>query len=352
MLWAMSVAARRFSLAAVLAASLAFTAGAAADFVPSALEDKPLLYVTVEEHSLQLGVIVSQLVHRPGRVTVEIPRGFDLDAERRDGGPIGMAGLFAVDASNTAFGISMLDGEIVAEPPAGGLDPACARGTATAVWTARFQLLGDPIELPLVLRAPRGEESAEAGAVLELCAPLLASGRRVPVAGLVLLLTGIAQPEARGEYDWRANVEPLAADGRTFGSAYEVRANVPLPHRVRLSARYVRGTRTATVSGRVSAAGRARPGVLVTLTARDRVAVRGKVRYRTRTVGTRRADRDGRFTFRTGAGVDTSFQAYTEEQVRACRSASRAPLGCLSTTTVGVVSEPASPPLGRGKRGG
>ena len=350
----MSAALRRRVACAVLAGSFALTSAATADHAPNGFEDKPQLLVSFpddRDHSLVLALDVARLEDRPGRVAVAVPPGFDLDAERPPGTTVGSALLFAADLTDTSFGISLLEGEIVAEAPAGPVDPACARGVPLAVWTAQFRLFGEPLELPLVVRAPVADE-AGAEQVLELCAPRLpgVSSARLPIVGLYLAVVEVGQPRAAGRFNWRALVEPLAADRRTFANAYEVRAAVPVPHGITLSASYSRSSRIATVRGRLSAAGRPRAGVPVTL-----VAVRRSERpngddFPPRAVGTKRTDANGRFTFRLRTARETVYRAYVDDQVRACAPPTDAPAGCASSTTAGVTSEPVSPPLGRGKQ--
>ncbi len=350
----MRAAVRRLFASTVVAGFLALSGAASAEHAPSAFEDKPRLAVSFpddRDHSVVLSLDVAEFQHRPGRVAVLVPPGFDLDAQRPPGTTVGTAVLFAADATETSFGISLLEGEIVAEPPTGAVDPACARGAALGVWTAQFRLFGEPLELPIVVRGPvAGEAGAEQ--VLELCAPRVpgVSNARLPIVGVYLAVVEVEQPSEAGRYSWRAFVEPLEADRQTYAAgAYEVRAAVPVPHTIALSARYSRSSRTATLRGRVSGAGQPRARVPVTLVAFRRSERPNGDELAPVVVGTKRTDVKGRFTFRLRTGRETVFRAYVGDQVTACTPPSEAPGGCTSSTTAGLASEPVSAPLGRGK---
>ena len=143
---------------------------------------------------------------------------------------------------------------------------ACSPGTHLAIWTAELSLLGQPIDLPIYVSsaAPAG------GLILDICTPTLIAAAGgptplLPMATLTLTLLELDPPTAHGSYLWRASVTPLAPDQHSPlpAKAYELRALVPVPHTLTLHARYEPSTRTALLTGRLTADGKPRAGIKI-----------------------------------------------------------------------------------------
>jgi hypothetical protein len=277
----------------------------------------------------------------PGRVTLYVPSGFELYPQRSAGNIVGHGLVYVVDFS-AGMSRSLLEGDIVAGPLTGSGD-GCAVGTPIAVWTLRLSALGLPIDLPLLVTPAGPYAPAGAAFRLDLCVPAVAGtgGSVLPLVALQLALPGLELPRARGVYVWRAVVTPTAPDLRTQlpDRAYELRAVIPVPHRLTLAGRFDSTKRVAVLTGRLVAAGVARPNVKLTVVRLVREVTPGGVVFRDSVAGTTRTRNDGRFTFRTRLDKTAGFEVYTTEVVGRCEAPAFAPGGCSTSTTPGVVSE-------------
>src|SRR5207249_7806895 len=97
-----------------------------------------------------------------------------------------------------------------------------------------------------------------------LCVPaIVPGGVPLPIESLELTLDGIPPPARHGVYVWHAVVTPLAPDGRTLraDAAYELRATVPVPHRLTLTGARRAATKLVLLHGRLTADGRPRTHV-------------------------------------------------------------------------------------------
>lgn len=278
----------------------------------------------------------------PARVTVYVPTGFELYPDRATGSVIGRAAVYSVDYL-AGTSISLLEGDIVAGAASSPDAVACAGSAPEAAWIVRLAALGQLLDVPIAVR-PAGPDAPPGTAFrLDLCAPDLAGtgGALLPIAALRLSLVGLEPPRAKGVYAWRAVVTPTAPDLRTIlaDRAYELRAIVPVPHRLTIAGRYDGAKRVAVLHGRLTGAGAARAGVRVIILRLVRTITPGGVVFRDSTAGSVRTAKDGTFTFRTRLGKTAGFVAYTYETVRSCDGPPLAVGGCLSATTAGVYSE-------------
>lgn len=278
----------------------------------------------------------------PGRVTFYVPSGLDLYPQRSAGSIVGSALVYVADFS-AGTSRSVLEGNIVAGPVAGSGTDGCAVGTPTAVWTLRLSALGLPIDLPMLLTPAGSDAPAGAAWRLDLCVPAVAGtgGSVLPMSAMILALTGVELPRAHGVYVWRAVVTPTAPDLRTQlpDRAYELRAVIPVPHRLTLAGRYDSAKHLAVLTGRLVGAGAARPNVKVAVVRLVRYVTPGGAVFRDSVAGTTRTRNDGRFTFRARLGKTAGFQVYTNEVVGGCEAPAFAPGGCSTSTTAGLVSE-------------
>lgn len=266
------------------------------------------------------------------KVTLSAPAGYPM---RLDHPPGTRLGIVSSSVSPVGGGsLVPVGGTLVVESPARyASDPtaqACAPGAHTAVWAVTLSGLAQSLELPIFV----DWAGAGSAAVLRFCPSWQTPGGAMSVRTLAATIDGVfGELTARGMNTWRALVSPplpsLAPDeARTF----ELRAHEPVPHRVTVQGRYDERTRTAVLSGKLTAVGRPERRATVTFLA---------VRERASTVlgvGTATTDVAGRFSFRHRTRRSTAYIAQTEIDPRACGEPSSAPAGCAGETV-------AAPPL-------
>src|SRR5207248_6142642 len=119
-------------------------------------------------------------------------------------------------------------------------------------------IAGFNLSLPIFLVHPAGSNTA---IELRFCAPPLTGSSGQPVTSapihideLVLFLSDIALPTGSGSFLWHAYVTPQTQPtGPADDSAtYELRALVPVPHRLTVTGRYERVTHDAVLTGRLT----------------------------------------------------------------------------------------------------
>ena len=286
----------------------------------------------------------------PGRITIYVPTGFQIYPDRPAESAVGNALIESQDSSYGTSTSSTLAGDIVAE----ALDPlaeqaaqACSPGTHLAMWRLELSLLGQPLDVPMYLAATGAGDPAGAQLKLELCPPTLptqgaGSAPAMPISSLDLSLTDLEPPHAHGSYLWRAVVTPLAPDRKTLrpDRAYELRANVPVPHRLTLAGTYLRKNGIAVLRGQLSENGKPRAATRVQLTALIRTVTSGGVHFADHSAGTVLTDKTGHYTLRVPIRKTTGFVAFVSDTTRRCQGAALAPGGCVSTTTAAILSEP------------
>jgi hypothetical protein len=279
-----------------------------------------------------------------GKITLDVPRGFGLGSKQGPGRTIGTAQVYAFAAGFGASGKALLRGPIVAavvDEAAEAEAQSCSPVAHAAIWRLELTLLGQPLAIPVYVSA--------AGAVtrIEVCSPALATpdgsaGRLLPIVHLSLSLPGYRAPTARGNYVWRAFVAPLAPGRRAVrgDKAFEVRATVPVPHRLTLRGRYVAKTKRVVLEGRLIANGAPRKGVLIRVERLSRRITADGVVFDDTTAGWAWTRCDGTYVLRTWLDGTTGFRAAAQGTRRKCVGKSTAPGGCRSETVSATRSEP------------
>jgi hypothetical protein len=298
------------------------------------------------EPSLDLSLDLPLAGLPPGRIVIEVPRGFQIYPGRPAGSAVGDARVQAANGSYGTPTFSTLAGDIVAQDP-GAAAAGCATGVVHGLWSLQLSLLGQPFEVPLLLAAAASDDPAPAVTSIVLCVPPLptadpGSGRPLPITSLDLSLGGLAPPLRHGSYVWRALVTPLAADGRTLRPdlTYEVRAVVPVPNRVTLAASYDTARRTALLRGRLTANGVPRAGVPIELVRLVRSIRPGGFTIDDSVVGWARTNASGAYAVKTRTLKTSTFVAIVEPSTSRCRGPKVTPAACLSSTLPGTQSEP------------
>jgi hypothetical protein len=298
------------------------------------------------EPSLDLSLDLPLVGPPPGRIVIEVPRGFQIYPGRPAGSAVGDALVVAANGSYGTPTFSTLAGDIVAQDP-GAAVAGCATGVVDGLWSLQLSLLGQPFEVPLLLTAAASDDPAPAATSIVLCIPPLptpdpGSGRPLPIISLDLSLGGLAAPLRHGSYVWRALVTPLAPDGRTLrlDQTYEVRAVVPVPNRLTLAARYDGARRAALLRGRLTANGVPRAGVPIELVRLVRRINPGGFTIGDSVVGWTRTNASGAYAFATQAQKTSTFVAVVAPSTSRCRGPEVTPAACVSSTLPGTESEP------------
>jgi hypothetical protein len=260
------------SAAAAVFAAAFFAAGT------SAADDGPFLVVTsydnvpgkIDETEIDLGVRMTGAA--TAKATILVPSGYGLVTSAAPGTTVG-----AVEAwlSAPALGATPADakGTLVADDPAKHTADACAPGTHAAVWNTSLNAAGQTFTVPIYVDAATGAQAATASYVLQACfaSPDVAQGAGGAPLGARLdevdldLANTFTLPGLSKSNVWTTVVTPYVQGQTTTDTAatYELRSQVPAPHVVQLKTTYDKKRHVATFSGRVTAAGKARPGVRV-----------------------------------------------------------------------------------------
>jgi hypothetical protein len=260
---------------------------------------------------------------------LSVAAGIQLDLTMAPGSEVGyLSGLIsAADGS----GSTLVNGVIVADDPARyASDPlaqACASGSHGAVWRATLSLIGQEIAVPIAVDA--SDSGGSSSYTIRAC-PFRGPSASLP-AGIAFLDLGLVffdqatVPVAPGIYTWSALVTPAAQFVADPTRAFELRAIVPVPQKLNVSARYEAKTRSMTLSGKLTAAGMPRAGAVVRL-----VGISGNDRFGD--LGETRTDGTGAFRVQSSVSVTTRVSASVDVPVGACSAPSTAPGGCLSET--------------------
>ncbi len=286
-------------------------AGAVSTRTASWADDGPALTVDTSSDQDELDVtLIFGVAGPPARTTISVPAGFELFPARPPGTFIGEIDIFASSGNYGASALLRLTGEVAAAPLDDASEAAaqgCSPGKHIAIWSAELSLLGQPLELPIYVSSA---DPPATGLKLDICAPALAAG----VGGLVPLLP----PDQHS---------PLPAKG------YELRALVPVPHLLTLHARYQGSTRTALLTGRLTANGTPRSGVKIYFDILERTVTPTGVRFHDALAGPVKTNAAGRYSFRRRLTHTAGLQAFVEDTRGRCEGPSTVPAGCLSTTT-------------------
>jgi hypothetical protein len=305
--------------------------------------DSPTLTVGVEDGEYPELDVTLDLEGRgpPARLVLYVPKGFDLYPDRPEGSPLGAVLAVAVDSFGSA---SVLTGQIVAMRNAPDAAPGCGPGPRLALWELDLSLVGQRLEVPIAVSQAGAGSPPGAGVRLDVCPPTLpaADGAVLPIQKMTLRFDELGPPSATGRYVWRAVVTPLAPDHRTAvdDRTYELRALVPVPHRLTLRGRYVARSRTAVLTGRLADGGIPRGGVRIQFISLVRRITPSGVRVDDAYAGSVRTSASGAYTFRKRIRRTTGFVAFVDDRIGACTEPSSAPAGCVSMTTAGVQSDP------------
>ncbi|HEX6699916.1 MAG TPA: hypothetical protein VF101_04220 [Gaiellaceae bacterium] len=326
-------------LLTLLAALALLAAGGAA----SAEVDGPTLAVGVDDGEYPELDVALDMADRgaPARLVLYVPQGFDLYPDRPEGSPLGAVLAVAADSFGSE---SVLAGQIVARQNAPDAAPGCGPGPRLALWELDLSLVGQPLPVPVAVSPAGAGAPSGAGLRLDICPPMLpgADGALLPLRKLALRFDELGPPSAAGRYVWRAVVTPLAPDHRSAleQRTYEVRALVPVPHRLTLRGRYVARSQTAVLTGRLYDGGIPLGGARIHFISLVRRITPKGVRIDDAYAGAVRTSASGAFTFRKRIRRTTGFVAFIDDRIGACTEPTTAPAGCASTTTTGVESNP------------
>ena len=315
----------------------------------SSWEGEPQLRITSSDGSypeVHLALDVATDSGAPGRITIYVPHGFAIYPDRPAGSAVGSVEITAQDDSYGTSTESTLAGDIVAQPPS-TTAPTCAVGTYTGIWQLELSLLGQPLDVPLYVAGTDANDPPGAGTKLTLCAPTLpssdpSSARAFPISTLDLFLSDLEPPRHHGSYVWRALVTPLAPDRKTPlpSHAYELRAVVPVPHRLTLTGRYVPANHVAVLRGRLTANGAPRAHVSIRIVALVRRVTPTGAIVQDRIAGSTRTTATGAYSFRAAMRKTTGFLAVAQVTATRCQGPRITPAGCQSTTLPAIQSDP------------
>lgn len=320
---------------ALAAAILVFAFVPSATGSPRATSDAGLVIFSAAFGGDSLvGVVIGASDPMP-RVDIFVPHGYGV----RGGEPVGsqIGSLYGEVSDPSGLSDSVfLDGDLVVDDPAMyAANPsaqACAPGTHKAVWRASLAILGHPFDLPIFV--DEAASSSGAAYVLRLC-PTWAPDALFPkglAAGALSLYfaNALSVPTDPGRYTWSAFVTPAPAGSLTPepGRTFEVRAVVPHPHTLTLTARHDEKAKTVVLSGRLMAAGEPRAGVSVSFGA----YVNSSEDFSN--FGPVTTDASGKFSIRRRIESTTQFSASVQQDsgFLPCTAPSTAPAGCLTET--------------------
>jgi hypothetical protein len=203
----------------------------------------------------------------PAKIVTYLPRGYSLNLALAPDTRLGLACARVVQNGRAAWHTGGVD---VVDPRFYETDPAaqvCAPGPQAAVWLASFNLPGVP---PIIFYVgPTTDAEASRGAFrIVACLPRPAGDvGRLLVLDLDLQSTAplLRNPAAQGQYTWRAFITPYVpgTGSADEGATVEVRAYVPLPHRLIAKATYDRKREVLAIRGKLLGAGKPRSGIFL-----------------------------------------------------------------------------------------
>jgi hypothetical protein len=346
--------------AVLCAAVAAFAPAAAAPAAPTGnravrAEQPPTLEViSAKVRGRGFAVIATHVdENKPNalRLSLYAPAGAAVDLTRKTGDKVGQGIVVAGGDVPVLLGNSL----VVDDPAKYASDPvvqACSPGTHATVWLLSSHVLGQTVNVPILVDPTPPEEAALGATRLQVClSPAQFAGpagsKLLDVA--LLFDSAVTGPSGRGLFTWRSLVTNVAADGTTLdtGSTYELRAVMQLPAQLTLKGRYDAKTKEAVLTGRYLLQGKpqARADVIVQygpLT--DEVVEPVTVHVTT--------GKNGTFVLRKRIKTSTAFVAGIAEVVQACTAPAppQAPAGCRNESVIpplpvsAIVQIPRKPP--------
>jgi hypothetical protein len=257
--------------------------------VLAAGQDKIELYVAAYNTQpggttdLDLGLYVPTTLSAPGAVTVDVPKGYNLNVPLGAGGGLGdVAATVVVNGTETSVNGKLTTGD----PAAYAADPAaqaCAPGAHTSVWLATFTVSSQKVTVPVFIDAAPATDTADSF-VMQVCFPATdlppAPGSTTPATApprfevLMLETQGLfTNPAATSTPEWRALFTAYTAGTSTPDpqTTTEARCKVPLPHVITglkiTHAKKPKHFPKVIITGRLMAAGQPRAGVHVRIDA-------------------------------------------------------------------------------------
>jgi hypothetical protein len=270
-----------------------------------------------------------------GKLTLYVPAGYAFDPSDPPGTHEGH--VFMATTSDFA------DGDLTAVNPVAYVNTpqaqACAPGGHAGVWIMDFSaglFSSQAVTVPLYIDPTSPDEASLGSYKLQACLPLakIASPGGWPlgsrVRGLSMELTRLTNPTSMGLYVWRAFVDNPDANGNPDpATAYELRADTPLPAKLTMTRRYVRRHHRALLAGQLMMPASPVAGIPIGLYRRDSDGFWHRVAS-TRTLA------NGSYRFRPVTKSGTyGAEAWTTGD---CNGDSTAPNGCLSESLAAVDS--------------
>jgi len=330
------------SIAAIVLSALALcAAGAASSSAPDA--ELRVAALGGDSPEVDLSLDLAGGARQPGLIVLYEPAGFRIYPVRPPGSIVGRAFVTAASSSYGTPTFSTLAGDVVAQAP----DPVspCSAAPPIGRWQLELSLLGQPFDIPLQLYGPSAADPVRSAGTVALCVPgIVPGGVPLPIASLDLSLDGIPPPARHGSYVWRAVVTPLAPDGHTLRpeTAYELRATLPVPHRLTLTGTRPAGTTVVLLHGRLTANGKPRPDVPIRIVRLSRAVTPGGVSVDDVLLGWTTTARAGTYSFRAHASRTPTFVVVAEPTSGPCRGPAIAPAGCVASTFPATQSDPAT----------
>jgi hypothetical protein len=230
---------------------------------------------------LGIDVTFSDNAPAPARMTLYVPKGYALGTSAAPGTKVGTASAIYTSDLNTggAFTTGTLKTGDPSTLPSDPAAQACAPGSHAAVWLATFKVDGQPTTVRFYVDPTAGASDASLGAY-RLVACFASPYRPVELGGspngmhfddLDLVVSqksgSVLKNPRKGTFVWRLFVTPYFDNGGEANSAaaFEARARVLIPHVLTLRASYRLKTKTLRLTGTLTALGKARRGVRVTI---------------------------------------------------------------------------------------
>jgi hypothetical protein len=261
-------------------------------------------------------------------IAITEPAGYGTTLAQPIGKQIGDA---EIDAAPLAGGkVERYPGTLVTtEPTADALATACAPGSHAATWHLALNSLASVVVPIVVDRLPGGNYRMTA------CLDTLRVAGLKPVEVYFTVRTVFRNPTRKGVYRWSAIVTPTSAAGTPDpGTAFEMRADEPLPETLDSTASYDKKSRTLTIKGTLRGAGAPRVGIRVHL-----LAGATPNADKMKEIGIAQTSKSGAYVFTKRLAPPRYVYAYVYAyRAAGCDQGSTAPAGCVSESTDGAGS--------------
>jgi hypothetical protein len=277
-----------------------------------------------------------------GRITLFVPRGFEIGSNALPGTPLGSVSIL------TAEPFDILSGSIALLPLDQDLRDrahSCTDREPVSAWVLGIAGPTGRHEVPLYVSPPQPGDPTSAAQRIDLCLAALApslDARTPTTLAIAFTFRDFLSPQMAGGYGWHAIVAPLGADRRGLrpAAAYELRATVPLPQRLTLSGRYLAREGMVLLTGSLRTRGRARARVPIELIRLDRVVTKTSAIFRDAPLAVTRTSTTGTYIAKIPSRRTSGFLAYAWPRHRPCSASKIAPGGCLGSSIAGVESDP------------